>query len=127
MTPFDFLNAINTTKEDLFESNPQATKEYNAFMVNRGLSYFPDTLFYANQMNQYPGLDKDIQFSFLINSISRKKRISKWSKKDADTDSIKLVKEYYGYSSERAIEAIKVLSKEDLIMIQDKLYKGGKT
>jgi len=127
MSPFDFLNAINTTKENLFESDPQAGKDYKPFLINRGLSYFPDTIFYANQMNQHAGLDKDMQFSFFLNIISRKKRFSKWSKKDAETESLELVKEYYGYSSEKATEALKVLSEENLIMIKEKLYKGGKS
>jgi hypothetical protein len=127
MSPFDFLNAINFTKENLFESDPQADKDYKSFIINRGLSYFPDTVFYANQMNQHPGLDKDMQFSFFLNIISRKKRFSKWSKKDADTETLELVKEYYGYSSEKATEALKVLSDDNLIMIKEKLYKGGKS
>lgn len=127
MSPFDFLNSINSTKENLFEKDPQASKDYKPFLINRGLSYFPDTIFYANQMNQHPSLDKDMQFFFFLNIISRKKRFSKWSKKDADTESLDLVKEYYGYSSEEATEALKVLSEENLIMIKEKLYKGGKS
>ena len=127
MSPFDFLNAINSTKENLFEKDPQAGKDYKPFLINRGLSYFPDTIFYANQMNQHGGLDKDMQFFFFLNIISRKKRFSKWSKKDAETESLELVKEYYGYSSEKATEALKVLSEENLIMIKEKLYKGGKS
>jgi len=127
MSPFDFINAINTTKKNLFETDPQAAKDYKPFIINRGLSYFPDTILYANQMNQHPSLDKDMQFFFFLNIISRKKRFSKWSKKDAETESLELVKEYYGYSSEKANEALKMLSDENLIMIKEKLYKGGKS
>lgn len=127
MSPFDFINAINTTKENLFENDPQAGKDYKPFIINRGLSYFPDTIFYANQMNQHPGLDKDMQFFFFLNIISRKKRFSKWAKKEADSESLELVKEYYGYSSEKAKEALNVLTDENLIMIKEKLYKGGKS
>lgn len=127
MSPFDYINAINFTKEDLFQDDPLKGKDYNSFIINRGLSYFPDTIFYANQMNQHPGLDKDMQFFFFLNIISRKKRFSKWSKKEASTESLELVKEYYGYSSEKAKEALKVLSEENLIMIKEKLYKGGKS
>jgi len=127
MSPFDFLNAINQSKKNLFEEDPQAGKDYKPFLINRGLSYFPDTIFYANQMNQHPSLDKDMQFFFFLNIISRKKRFSKWSKKDSETESLELVKEYYGYSSEKANEALKVLSENDLIMIKEKLYKGGKS
>ena len=127
MSPFDFINAINTTKENLFDSDPQAAKDYKPFIINRGLSYFPDSIFYANQMNQHPSLDKDMQFFFFLNIISRKKRFSKWSKKESESESLELVKEYYGYSSEKATEALKILSDENLIMIKEKLYKGGKS
>jgi hypothetical protein len=126
MSPFDFINAINTTKQNLFE-DPQADKDYSAFMVNRGLSYFPDTVLYANEMNRYPSLPKEWQFSFFLNTISKKKRFSKWAKKDNETKSIQLVKEYYGYSTEKAKEALSVLSPEHLNMIEEKLYKGGKS
>ena len=125
MSPFDYINAINFTKQNLFE-DPQAHKDYNAWIVNKGLSYFPDTLLYANEMNRHYGIPKDWQFSFLLNSITKKKRFSKWSKKDTISDSLRLVKEYYGYSNEKAKQALSVLSEEQLAMIEQKLYKGGK-
>jgi hypothetical protein len=124
MSPFDFINAINTTKKNLFE-DPQAEKDYSAFMVNRGLSYFSDTVLSANIMNRYPAISREWQFSFLLNTISKKKRFSKWSKKDKETKSIQLIKEYFGYSSEKAKEALSILSPEHLKMIEEKLYKGG--
>lgn len=125
MNPFDVINAINYTKENVFEGET-SFKDYSAFMVNRGLSYFPDTIMYANEMNRYPSAPNDWQFFFLINSIPKKKRFSKWSKKDKETKTIQLVKEYFGYSNERATEALTVLSDEQLKMIEEKLYKGGK-
>jgi len=125
MSPFDYINAINFTKQNLFE-DPQAHKDYNAWIVNKGLSYFPDTLLYANEMNRHYGIPKNWQFSFLLNSITKKKRFSKWSKKDAISESLRLVKEYYGYSNEKAKQALSVLSEEQLAMIEQKLYKGGK-
>lgn len=125
MTPFDFINAINLTKKNLFE-DPQAEKDYLPFLVNRGLSYFPDTVLYANEMNRNSGIPKDWQFSFFLNTIPKKKRFSKWHKKDADSESLTLIKEYFGYSSEKALEALSILSDEQLSMIKEKLYKGGK-
>jgi hypothetical protein len=125
MSPFDYINAINFTKQNLFE-DPQAHKDYNAWIVNKGLSYFPDTLLYANEMNRHYGIPKQWQFLFLLNSITKKKRFSKWSKKDTISDSLRLVKEYYGYSNEKAKQALSVLSEEQLAMIEQKLYKGGK-
>ena len=125
MSPFDFLNAINSTKENLF-LDPQAKKDYDSFIVNRGLSYFHDTVSAANEMNKYPNIPEDWQFFFLLNTITKKKRFSKWSKKDKETESIKLVKDYFGYSNERAKEALDVLSDEQLKIIAEKLFTGGK-
>ena len=80
MKVFEFINAINDTKVDLF-ADPQAKKDYNAFIVNRGLSYFPDTIFYSNEMNKFNQLDVDMQFDFLLNSIPKKKRLVNGIKK----------------------------------------------
>jgi len=125
MSPFDYINAINFTKQNLFE-DAQAHKDYNAWIVNKGLSYFPDTLLYANEMNRHYGIPKNWQFSFLLNSITKKKRFSKWSKKETISESLLLVKDYYGYSNEKAKQALALLSEEQLAMIEQKLYKGGK-
>ena len=125
MSPFEFIGAINDTKKNLFD-DPQAMKDYSSFMVNRGLSYFPDTILFANEMNQYASIPPDWQFFFLINSIPKKKRFSKWVKKDGETKALQMVKEYYGYSNERAEEALSVLSDVQLKIIEEKLYKGGK-
>lgn len=126
MSPFDFINAINLTKKDLFAEDPMAKKDYTPFIVNRGLSYFPDTVLYANEMNRNSGIPEDWQFFFLLNSISKKKRFSKWHKKDAETESLRLVKEYFGYSDAKANEALSILTEDQLTMIKEKLYKGGK-
>lgn len=125
MSPFDIINAINDTKKNVFE-DPQAKKDYNSYIINRGLSYFPDTILYANEMNQRWDIPVDWQFFFYLNSIPKKKRFSKWAKKEADSHNLKLVKEYYKYSSEKAKEALAVLTTEQLAMIEEKLYKGGK-
>ena len=125
MSPFDFINAICENKKNLFQ-DPQAHKDYEAYIVNRGLSYFPDTVLYANEMNQHHQIAKDWQFSFFLNIISKKKRFSKWNKKEAKTEALVLVKEYYGYSNEKAKEALNVLTEEQIAMIKEKLFKGGK-
>lgn len=126
MSPFDFINAINLTKKDLFSEDSMAKKDYAPFIINRGLSYFPDTVLYANEMNRNAGIPEDWQFFFLLNSISKKKRFSKWHKKDAETESLRLVKEYFGYSDAKANEALSILTEDQLTMIKEKLYKGGK-
>lgn len=124
MTPFDFINAITQTKENLFV-DPQAKKDYNAFTVNRGLSQYADTILYANEMNRMFHLDKDMQFLYLLNTITKKKRFGKWAKKEKDSKSFLLVKEYFQYSDEKARQALNILTDDDLAIIEQKLYKGG--
>lgn len=125
MNPFDFINAINFTKEDLFKE-PNASKTYQPYLVNRSLSYFHDTIAQANVMNMHSSIPAEWQFQFLLNSVTKKKRFSKWAKKDKATESLLLVQEYYGYSSDKAKEALSILSDEQLKLIEEKLNKGGK-
>lgn len=127
MTPFDFLNAINFDKKDLIGEDPSVEREYNAFMVNRGLSYFNDTILYANAMNGFPSLDNKIQFDFYLHAIPKRKRFSKWAKKDQQTDRLKLVMLHYKYNEERALEVLGLLSDDTIKTIEDKMNKGGRT
>lgn len=125
MNPFDFIVAVSETKKNLFE-DPLAEKDYKPFIVNRGLSYFYDTVLYANEMNSRASIPNDWQFFYFLNTIPRKKRYSKWAKKDKETKALLLVKEYYGYSNEKAKEALSVLSEDQLTKIEEKLTKGGR-
>ena len=127
MTPFDFLNAINYDKKNLIKDEPTVESDYNAFMVNRGLSYFNDTVLYANMMNGFAGLDSKIQFDFYLHAIPKRKRFSKWAKKSAQTETLRLIMDYYKYNEERALEALSLLSDEQIKIIEDKMYKGGRT
>lgn len=124
MSPFDHLNAINDTKQNLIVDEI-TEKEYNPFMVNRGLSYFPDTVLFANEMNLVPHLDKKPQFDFLINTIRKRKRFSKWAKPETESD-LEVVKEYYGYSNEKARQALTLLSPDQIAIIRTKVSKGGR-
>ena len=99
-------------------------KKYSAFIVNRGLSFFMDTIFQANELNRNHHLDSRLQFDYLLNSIRQKKRYSKWLKNEK-IDNLDIVKEYYGFSNEKAKDALKVLSDEQLGYIKDKLNQGG--
>jgi len=125
MSPFDILNSINHTKEDLFKNDPLVSKDYAPFMINRGLSYFSDTVFVANEMNKYHELDKDIQFYFLLNVVKKRKRFSKWAKKTASSEDTRVVSEYYQCSISKANEYLRLLSNEQLNIIKDKLNTGG--
>jgi len=123
MNPFNVLNAVNYTKQDILVDDI-SEKQYNAFMVNRGLSYFYDTVLLANEMNQRAHLDNRLQFDFFINTIRKKKRFSKWMKA-SEEEAIKVVKEYYGYSNEKARQALTILNDEQIEQLKAKVYKGG--
>ena len=125
MSPFDFLKAINETKEDLFV-DPQAEKDYSAYMINRGLSFFPDTILYANAMNRVSHIPKKSQFVFLSLNITKRKRFSQWHKRDKETESLSMVMAYFGYSSEKAKEALKILSDDQLSIIKGRQEQGGR-
>ena len=84
-----------------------------------------DTLAFANEMNLYSGLDKKLQYDFLINIVRPRKRFSPWGKKQK-IDDLDLVKQYYGYSNEKAKQALRILSPQQLDYIRTKLNKGGK-
>ena len=122
--PFQYLNAINDTKQDLMVDD-LAEKSYNSFMVNRGLSYFKDTVLFANEMNRHHHLDSRLQFDFLINIIRKRKRFSKWIKPDTLSD-VEVVKEYYGYSNEKARQVLTLLTSEQINDLKKKVYKGGR-
>jgi len=124
LSPFDFLNSINFTKEDLMVGEDEE-KQYNSFMVCRGLSYFPDTVVIANEMNRYHNLDKKLQYHFLKSIIRKRKRFSKWAKSKSE-DSISSIMEFYGYSRAKAESVVDLFSEEDILSLKRKLLKGGK-
>lgn len=121
--PFDYITSISFSKEDMMQDE-LGEKEYNAFMVNRGLSYFPDTIMYANEMNILAHLDKKLQYTYLINIIRPRKRFSKWAKRKDDAN-LEMVMEYFGYSIDKAKTALSILSPDDLDKIKQKMNKGG--
>lgn len=124
MNPFDFLNAINTSKKDVMIDD-LAEKDYSGYMVNRSLSYFPDTVLFANEMNIRHQIDSRLQFDFLINTVRKQKRFAKWAKQ-VDSDTVDALKEYYGYSNEKARIAASVLTEKQIIDLKQKVYKGGR-
>ena len=123
MSPFEYIKAINETKEDVMLTS-QDEKKYSPFIVNRGLSFFMDTIFQVNEMNRNHHLDSRLQFDYLLNSIRQKKRYSKWLKPEKLHD-LDVVKEYYGFGNEKAKDALKILSEDQLDYIKDKLHQGG--
>lgn len=122
---FDFVDAITTTKKDLFQ-DPEAKMDYVPFLVNKAMSFYGDTVLYANELNQRASLPKEWQFYFYLNSIPKKKRFSKWVNRDKESKSLNIVMEYYGYSSREAENVLYVLTKDQLFMMEEKLKKGGR-
>jgi hypothetical protein len=121
----DFLNSINYDKNNLMDSDDEAVKQYPPYIINRCFSGFMDTILYANEMNMASHLDNKMQYDFYINTLRKRKRFSPWLKKDSLKD-LELVKQYYGYSNEKAKTALGLLTKEQLNYIKSKLDTGGK-
>ena len=127
MNPFDYLNAINHSKKDVIRDsdNPElAEKLYSPYLINRGLSYFIDTIYAANEMNVHHDIDPQLQFDFLINIVRKNKRYSKWYKPQPDDD-VSTVMQYYGYSQDKARQVVDLLTKDQLTTITKSQSKGG--
>ena len=121
----DWLNSINQTKKNLIDEDPSLEKEYSPYVINRCLSGHLDCIMFVNEMNKYHFLPKKIQYDFLLNSLRTKKRFAPWLRKDTIKD-LDNVKRYYGYSDEKAKQALRILSKKQLNFIQSKFETGGK-
>lgn len=125
--PFKFfLKSINTTKENVLleDSNGKIEEAYNPFIINKSLSHFPDTIMQANTMNQYFELDKKLQYDFLLNSIRKKKRFSRWIKSNIE-ENVDIVKQYYKVGNEKAVEILSLLNDEQISTIKSELSEGG--
>ena len=124
MNPFEFVNAINYTKKNIMIDDI-TEKAYAPYMVNRQLSYFPDTVLAANEMNRNHHLDNRLQFDFFINIIRKRKRFSKWYKPETISD-LDAVKKYYGYSNEKARQVLTLLSPEHINELKRMVTTGGR-
>lgn len=124
MNIWDYMKAINDTKEDVIVDE-ETEKGYVPFIINRGLSYFPDTILYANEMNQRAATDKAMQFSYLKESIRKRKRYSKWFKKE-EQENIDLIIKYYNVSRAKALNMLPILTPENIAEIKRLYNEGGK-
>ena len=125
--PFKFfLRSINTTKENVLldDSNGKIEEAYNPFIINKTLSYFPDTIMQSNTMNQFFDIDKKLQYDFLLNSIRKKKRFSRWIKSNIE-ENVDTVKQYYKVGNEKAVEILSLLNDEQISIIKSELSEGG--
>lgn len=120
----DYLNSINQTKKTVVVDE-ESEKAYPPFIVNKCLSAFHDTILFANEMNIHNHIDKRMQYDFFINSINPRKRFTPWAKK-SQIDYLDAIKEYYGFNDDKALQALRILSKEQLEQIKKLVDKGGK-
>lgn len=121
-----WLNDINYEKKNLMDSGDEMwERKYPAYIVNKALSSFPETILFVNEMNKMHHLDKKLQFDFYINSIRPKKRFSKWMKA-SKIKNLEYVKEYYGYNNDKARQALRILNEKQIEEIKNILSRGGK-
>jgi hypothetical protein len=123
----DFIKSINTSKkkmEDLDEDFESTEKSYHPFVVNRCLSYFPDTIMQVNEMNLQGHLSTKMQYDYLVGSIRKRSRFHKWMKKEEDKR-LKAITTYYNISYRKASEIINILTEQQILFIQDFYEKGG--
>ena len=118
----DYLYSIYYSKDYLMDEDPDWEKNYPTYVVNKCMSHHMDTIVFANEMNKYPNLDKRLQYDFYIHTVRPKRRFSPWAKKQQVKD-LDLVKKYYGYSSEKANQALRILTPDQLNYIKEKLSK----
>ena len=121
-SPFDYIKAIQkkTEIEDL--------SGYDAYITNHSFSAFPDTVLLANELNRYPELPKDMQFDFYYHAVKKGNRFEKWLKKNKNEsfETIKMLKDYYGYNDEKARAALDILRDDQLDYIRKSFDKGGR-
>jgi hypothetical protein len=126
--PFVYVDSVSYTKKNLMRGTANdelAERGYKPFLANKALSYHQDAILYINELNRRPQLDNKLQYEFLLNSLRKRKRYAKWQKK-VDDVSLELIMEYFGYGRAEALHALKVLTDEQLAMIEVALDKGGK-
>ena len=121
----EWLNSINTNKNNLIDEDIHLEKKYRSYIINRCLSGHIDAVMFANEMNKHPNLAKKLQYDFFLNSLRKRKRYSPWLRKE-ETENLELVKQYYGYSNEKAKQVLHILTREQLSFIRDRLETGGK-
>ena len=122
MNPFEFINSITYTKQDIMHDLNES--EYESFLTNRALAYHQDCILYANEMNRRFDVPNKLQYQYLLNTIRKRKRFAKWIKPER-IDDLKIVMEYYSVSREKAEEYISILSEKELIILKGRMNKGG--
>ena len=122
MNPFDYVNSITYTKEDIMTDLNES--EYSPFLTNRALSYHQDCILYANEMNRRFDVPNKLQYHYLLNTIRKRKRFAKWIKPDK-IDDLRIVMEYYSVSRQKAEEYLNIISEKEIGVLRRKMNKGG--
>jgi hypothetical protein len=125
--PFDFMNAVSFTKEDLIKNhdNPDMIeKQYTPYVVNRGFTNFEDTILHANEMNMRHHLFEGAQFDYYRGALRKRKRFSKWPKADKSVD-LDAIQQVYSCNRTVAKLYLKALSQDDMKTVKNKLMVGG--
>ena len=100
-------------------------KEYKTFLLNRTLSYHPDLIAYANEMNVHTDVSNKLHYDYMHHSIDKKRRSKKYWAKSKKYEHLEMVKEYFNYSNQKALSALSVLSDSDIKTIAKQMNKGG--
>lgn len=120
----EVIPSILQTKKNVF-NDERDYKDYKAYMVNRALSFHMDCVLYANEMNLYPGLDSDMQYQYFLNTIRpMKRKFQPWQRQEVLKD-LECVKQYFGYSDEKAKQALRILTDDNLAEIKARTNIGG--
>ena len=120
----DWLKSINETKTNLIDNDSTLEPKYLPYIVNRCMSGQIDTLMFANEMNISNHLDNKLQYDFLLYTLRKRKRFSPWMRKN-ELSNLSIVKEYYGYSDEKARQVLPLLTEDQLNIITRRLNTGG--
>lgn len=126
--PFIYVDSVSYTKQNLMRGTANdelAERGYKPYLTNRSLSYHQDSILYANEMNMRPATEFKWQYEYLLNTLRKRKRFAKWKKQEPDA-AVEMIMEYFGYGRAKAEQAMRVLTDEQLAMIEVALDKGGK-
>lgn len=123
ISPFDFVKSVTETKEDIFTGNES---QYNPFVINKALSFNVDCVMFVQELNRFSSIPKDVQYTFLMEGLAKKRRYGKWIKKDSISDDLKLIKEAFDYGDDKASAVLNIISDKQLLELKELMNKGGK-
>ena len=118
MNAFDYVRLINE------KGKVDDVMGFVPYLTVNNFSYSLDTVMLANELNCHPNLPPECQFDFLYHAVKKGKRFNKWYKAE-ENPHLELIMDYYGYSKEKALEALQVLTKDQINDIIKRQNKGG--